>query len=80
MAGIISITYGQHRLQLYRVVNSKLLSGVVNLIVLSLLEMQVLSERYLMCLYNLQFEQILVPSEIAIYQFEGIVIYQVLLF
>lgn len=31
-AGIISITYGHRRLQLYRVVNSKVVSGVVNLI------------------------------------------------
>jgi predicted transcriptional regulator len=31
-AGIISITYGHCRLQLYKVVNSKLVSGLVNLI------------------------------------------------
>jgi hypothetical protein len=32
MAEILSISYGHRRLQLYRVVNSKLVSGLVNLI------------------------------------------------
>lgn len=32
MAGILSISHVHRRLQLYRVVNSKLVSGLVNLI------------------------------------------------
>ena len=32
LSGIISVTYGYHRLQLYRVVNSELVSDVFNII------------------------------------------------